>query len=250
MKLRPLAAGAVLAAVALLGSACGKDDPATPKDPAGSSAAEQGADTAVRDELRAAMEKSSQQTSLKMSMQMAGMTVDAHIDTAAKASHMVTKAGDDGDAMEIEMLTIGPDTYVKYVSGGMAEQMKGKWARVDAASVGQDKPLADGFFDAEAMLKDTVTVTKLAEGKFKVELGAGETPDVGGLFGGLTGGETPDPSASGGPTTLIMTLTADGLVSGFASEGMAPEETVTITFSDYGTPLKAEKPADKDIVEG
>ncbi|HEY1180582.1 MAG TPA: hypothetical protein VGF17_30870 [Phytomonospora sp.] len=249
MKLRPLAAGAALAAVALLGSACGKDDPATPNAGSSSTVEEQVVD--ARAEVKAALEKSAQQSALKMSVEMTGMTIDAHVDTTAKTSlmHMVTEG--DGQKMEMEMLTIDAITYIKYVSGGIADQVKGKWVKVDAATLGQDELFTEDLFDAEEMLKEGVTVTKVTDGQYKIELGAGEGPDVGGLFGGLTGGdETPDAGASAGPTTVLVDVNADGLVTAFTSEGAEPGQSATVTFSDYGTPLKVEKPADKDIVEG
>lgn len=251
VKLRPLAAGAVLAAVALFGSACGSEDPATPNDPAGSSGAEQPGDTSARDELKAALEKSAQQTSMKMTISIADGKIDAHIDAAAKTARMTMDMSASGQKMEIEMITIDTDTYVKYVSGGMAEVAKGKWVHVDAASVGLDQLFSDSFFDPEAMLKEDVTVTKVAEGQYKAEMGAGAGPDLGGLFGGITGGgEEPDPGASAGPSTTVVTVGADGLVSGFSAEAAGTVEKTEIVFTDYGAPLEVQKPADKDIVEG
>jgi len=251
VKLRPLAAGAVLAAVALFGSACGGEDTPSPNDPAGSSGAEQPADTAARDELKAALEKSALETSLKMTITMSGGTIEAHIDTAAKTSLMKMDMEASGESMKMEMITIGADTYVKYLSGGIADQVKGKWVKVDTATLGQDDVFAGEFFDADALLTDGATVSELAEGRYRVELAAGEGPDVGGLFGGLTGGgDEPDPSASGGPTSVVITVGADGLVSGFEAEGATPEESATVTVGDYGVPVKVEKPADKDVIEG
>lgn len=251
VKLRPLAAGAVLAAVALFGSACGSEDPATPNDPAGSSGAAQPGDTAARDELKAALEKSAQQTSMKMTITMAEGKIEAHIDSAAKTARMTMNMSSSGQKMEIEMITIDTVAYIKYVSGGMAEVVKGKWVQVDAATVGLDQMFTDSFFDPEAMLKEDVTVTKVAEGRYKAEMGAGAGPDLGGLFGGITGGgEEPDPSSSAGPSTTVVTVGADDLVSGFSAEGAGTPETTEIVFSDYGTPLEVKKPADKDIVEG
>ena len=248
MKLRPLAAGAVLVAVALFGSACGKDDAADP-NPSGSAPAEEQTVDA-RAELKTALEKSAEQTSLKMEMESTGVHIVTRVDVTAEAAHMVSRTETDGDTLEVEMLTLGPDTYVKYISGGLAEVMQGKWTRVDSASVGTDKVLSDNYFDTEDLLKDGVVVTKMDDGRYKVELGAGEVPDVGGLFGGLTGGEEPDPSASGRPVAMIIAVNSEGLVSSLTAEGATEKENVTVGFSDYGTPLKIEKPADEDIAEG
>lgn len=249
VKLRPFAAGAALAAVALLGSACGGDDTPTPNDPAGSSGAEQPADTAARDELKAALEKSAQQTSMKMTITMPEGEIQAHIDHTTKSARMTMEMSASGEKMEIEMITIDTDSYIKYVSGGMAEMAKGKWVHMDAAAVGQDALFADSFFDPAAMLKEDVTVTKLGEGQFKAEMGAGEGPDLGGLFGGIAGDE-PDPSASAAPSTTVITVGADGLVSGFKAESAATTATTEIVFHDYGVPLDVERPAEKDIIEG
>lgn len=249
MKLRPLAVGAVLAAVALFGSACGKDDPA-PNDPAASTGAEQG--NQAREELKTALEKSGSETALKMTVEMTGLSIEAHVDTAAKTARMTTKTDAAGEAMEMEMLVFDAETYIQYVSGGLAEQMKGKWVKVDSASLGQDEMFGGEFFDVDKILAEDSLVTEIGDGEYKIEMGAGKAPDVGGLFGGLTGGDDEDPAGtpSDAPTSIVVTVGADGFVSGFKAEGAKPEQNATITFSDYGTSPKIEKPAAKDVVEG
>ncbi|MEV0645112.1 hypothetical protein AB0I28_07600 [Phytomonospora sp. NPDC050363] len=245
MKIRPFAAGALLAAVAIVGSACGKD--AAPDTPASSDAPATSETTAV-DELTAALEKTGAEKTLKMAMDLGEVVrIEAEIDNAASNARMTTTTEAGGESNVIEMLVIGPNTYVQYVSGGLAEQMKGKWAKVTTASLGQDGLFNGEMFSAEPLSDEGVKVTKSGSDYTVVPSGDSK---IGGLFGELGGGGEPAPDSSGGPTSVVFTVGADGLISGMKIVGATPDETATVTFSDYGAPVVVEEPDAKDVVEG
>lgn len=240
MKLKSIVAVAALAGVALFGAACGtKDKPADGSSSSSNNAAEQKGDP--KEELQAAFKKSAEAKSVTIEGTADKLTVNMSIDYAAKTAVLKLKGKIDGEDQDMEIRIFGTEAYIQLNTGDMAELLKGKWVKSDAKDFGD--VFDEKTFDSAEIIKDTTKVERLAAGQFKVsDAGSGAS----GLFSKLKG-ETASTDKS--DAVVTVTVGADGRIAAIDAKSGKASETYSMKVTGYDTPVSADKPAEKDIVD-
>ena len=234
MKLRTLAAAACLAAAALFTAACGTNAP-------DGAAAEQTADPKA--ELKAAFEKSAQQTQIGLTVEIEGMYVTTAVDKTAKTMYSNVQAGGNN----VDMYVNGDDVYTRYNSGPLAElikpQLDGKeWLKTPLSAQKSDPFAIAELFKSDKLLPEGAAVTKQGKSGYTIASGGG---DVGGLFKGLAGD---DKASSAKAESTEVTVSPDGLVSQLRMVGASNGKLGNIAVS-YGQPVEFPKPDPGDVME-
>ena len=244
MKIRPIAAAACLAALALFGTACGTDKPGSTSP----NAAEQTGD--AKADLKAALDKSAEQGLVHLQVTSDKMTVKAEIDRTHKRMHATISGSSEGMTMGMEMIFVDGKSYQKHTEGPMvellADQLDGKEWLTSTSTL-------SAYLDDENLLgiKDLLDSSALLPGKAKVtangttytvENGGGIDPE--GSIGLLTGtGE--DSGDAKNPQTMVITLDAQGLVASFEAKG---ESSTSITFT-FGAAVDVQAPDPSTVAE-
>jgi hypothetical protein len=236
--------GAALAASLVFVAGCQKDG-ATSSGPSSAPGVN------ASQELGAAATKLNS-TSYKFTINAADTTFNGAADPAAKAMKMSLAASGQGISMNVELLVVSPDLYVKISGLPLPGLDTGKWLHLDSSKITSMDSLGLGDpsdpTSTQQLAKMLVTVEKTGDHAYKgtLDLTKGSALGVGkGDLGKLGDKAKSVPFEAttddqGRLTSLKITVPAIG------SE---KETVVSITFSDFGAPVNATKPAASEVQE-
>lgn len=237
MKLRTLTVIAALGGLALAGSACAAK---APSDPVAGSSASQSTVPLVDDAtaaLKVALEKTAGQDVFALKAMMSGQVeMNGKIDRAKKIADLSLRGKLEGEDMDADVRIVDGFSYMKYRSGDIAAQMKGKWLKIGLDAF---EPMFDkGQWAPEQFLDEKSRVERVSPAEFKITDGK-----PGEFLSGVTGADSA--TATG---TVTIKLGADGFVSSVEIAGAS--QNGTITFSGWGESFTVEAPPAKDTVDG
>jgi len=250
MKLRRPHAVAALAALLVLGAtACtpkAAEEP--PVSPSGSSSDDAPAPVGdPREVVETALAGSVKQDSYTMVVTAPEVDITTSIDYANKLMSMIVDGKVDGDGVKGEIRVVDGHGYLNFAdtSGGGVDT-GGKWLVMPPEDVTEDDPFVTlkAIFDAEQLIDAKAEVTAESAGVYKITPG-GSTFELGEFLGEMT-----DPgSGAFKATELRLSVGGDGLVSTMEFSD-AKGAKIVISVSDYGVPVKVDKPADSEIMGG
>lgn len=240
MRIRPLAVAALLAAVALLGTAC--KDAANPQSASSSPAVPPPTDVALTGDpaadLAAALERSAKQPAATIAVTLPNGAATVQVDHPGELLSLVMTTADPATGpFAMEMIVSGTDMYTKYVSGPLAESAKAKmqgkeWVKQQLTTATGKTPAQGGFdpygisnvLASEDLLPADAKVTRdglvyTVEGS-----GVGKPGSILSKLGGRKG------SGDGEPGAVAITVGRDGLVIGLATVDAEPGAQTSMSF--------------------
>ncbi|MEU6020379.1 hypothetical protein [Micromonospora sp. NPDC047134] len=170
------------------------------------------------------------------------------------------KAGDETFTMEMEIIKIDADSYVKMDLGELfaslpgAEDMKGKYQHVDATKAGDAKSLdifKDGTDPANSaeMFKGLGEVQETGPGTYSGKI------DITAAKDSVAADEDMLKALGDQAKEIPFTAKVDDqgrlteLVLSVPAAGELKAQEITVKYADYGAASPAKKPADDEIVE-
>lgn len=199
-----------------------------------------------REAVEAAMAASMKASSYTMAVRTDKVEVTISIDYGTEMMSMLVDGTVDGDTVKGEVRVVDGMGYLNFTDPTGGVDTGGKWLAMDSADVAKDDPFTviKTIFDAGDLLGAKATVTAETPGVYKITP-SGKTFDLPEFFTELT-----DPGASEFQATeLLLGVGADGLVSTMELTDAKGAKTL-VTMSDYGAPVKVDKPADSEIMGG
>lgn len=250
MKLRRPHAVAALAALLVLGAtACSPKEVVEDPAPSGSSSVD--APPAPvgdpREAVDAALAGSIKQTSYTMSITAPEADINISIDYTTQSMVMTVDGKVGGDGVKGEIRVVDGKGYLNFAdtSGGGVDT-GGKWLAMPPEDVAEDDPFVviKTVFDGKDLLEAGAEVTVESPGVYKITPGD-STFHMSEFLGEMTNPGTGAFKA----TELRLSVGADNLVSTMEFSD-AKGAKIVISMSDYGTPVKVDKPADSEIMGG
>ncbi|MEV1285635.1 hypothetical protein [Micromonospora sp. NPDC049679] len=212
--------------------------------PSTSSSASNSASNSAADELTAAAQKLNNDT-VTVAMEMTGLKANGSLDPVRNRATMTMNLATNGKPVTTEIIAVDKDAYVKLT--GMPN-VQNKWMHVDAAK------LAGGNFDimpqgdpagASKMIKGMADVERTGEGSFRGTLDLTKAPTINTAAIAALGDKakavpfTAAVDGQGRLTRLTVDLTTIAPALG----------TLNTTYSNFGAPVTATKPAAAETVE-
>ena len=248
---RPHAVAALAALLVLGATACSPkevvEDPAT--SPSGTSASDAPPAPAgdPREAVNTALAATVEQTSYTMVVAAPEVDITTSIDYENRLMSMIVDGKVDGDGVKGEIRVVDGQGYLNFTdtSGGGVDT-GGKWLVMPPEEVTEDDPFVTlkAIFDSKELVGAKAEVTAESAGVYKITP-SGSTFELGEFLGEMT-----DPgSGAFKATELRLSVGTDGLVSTMEFTD-AKSAKIVISMSDYGSPVKVDKPADSEIMGG
>ncbi|GIG71255.1 hypothetical protein [Phytomonospora endophytica] len=253
MRLRPHAAA--VAALVLFGAtatACSPKEADQDVAPPPSQSGSPSSDTPPapvgdpREVVETAMAASMKASSYTMTVTTSKVEVTISIDYGSKTMSMLVDGTVDGDTVKGEVRVVDGKGYLNFTDPTGGVDTGGQWLAMAPEDVAEDDPFTviKTIFDAGDLLGPDAQVTAESPGVYKITP-AGKTFDLPEFFTELT-----DPGASEFQATeLRLGVGADGLVSTMELTDAKGAKTL-VSMSNYGIPVKVDKPADSEIMGG
>ncbi|GAB3143568.1 hypothetical protein GCM10027290_20080 [Micromonospora sonneratiae] len=182
---------------------------------------------------------------------------------ASRSARLTMKAGDASSefSMEMELIYVEPDSWVKVKIGGAMAQMpgmeklnSGKYLHLDQSKIKDIEDLQFDFADvdpagAELLTKAIIDVQKTGEGTYSGTLDLSKASES-----GLSDEEVLKAlGAKANSLPFTAKLDTQGRLVELAikipASGEIKEQELTVTYSNYGTATAPQKPAASDVEE-